>query len=237
MSTGAVVAPHPAKFSPQIETTIVDLLLAHTRGGPVLDPFAGVGGVHKIVDAANAAAAGTLCFWSSLGVEIEPEWAAAHPSTVCGDSTRLGEVVGSVLCPDARFDAIVTSPAYGNRMADAYNGRDGSRRVTYRLALGRTLDESNGARLQWGPEYRTLHDRVWAECSAVAAPGAVFVLNVSDHIRDGRRVPVSGWHLRTLARYGWQPIDVVPVVTRRMRGGANGAARVDAELVAVLRRD
>lgn len=88
---------HPAKFTDVILATIADQLYGVT--GRVLDPFAGTGRIHRL-------ARPDL---ETVGVEIEPEWAAQHPNTVVGDALHLP-------FPDESFDAICTSPTYGNRM-------------------------------------------------------------------------------------------------------------------------
>lgn len=210
---------HPAKFSGPILDTIESILDERLpQQATVLDPFAGVGGIHR------------LDKWQTIGVEIEPEWASAHPDTIVGDSTRL-----ATLFDLDSIDAIVTSPAYGNRMADNYAGDpNNSRRFTYRIALGRTLDENNGAGLQWGYDYRVLHAAVWESCHAVLRPGGLMIVNVSNHIRAGVEQPVVEWHLATLTRFGFLLDEVRPVHTQRMRYGANGEKRVRTEKVLVL---
>lgn len=45
--------------------------------------------------------------------------------TVIGDATRLP-------FDNRMFDAVITSPTYGNRMADHHDAQDGSKRITYR---------------------------------------------------------------------------------------------------------
>ena len=55
---------------------------------------------------------------------------------------------------DDFFEAICTSPTYGNRMADHFEAKDGSKRNTYRYAIGRALDEENTGKMQWGKKYR-----------------------------------------------------------------------------------
>ena len=220
---------HPAKFSVAVLDAIreiADGLLPD--GARVLDPFAGVGGIHSLAEPMG---------WETWGVELEPEWAAQHPRTVCGDSTRLGTIVEEGLIPSV-FDAIVTSPAYGNRMADAYAGdAKGSKRITYRIALGRPLDPRNGASMQWGAAYMALHREVWREAADVVRPGAGYlILNVSDHVRGGSVMPVSAWHVGTLAKWGFHEVSRIDVPTPRMRFGANGGARVDHEHVILFQR-
>jgi DNA modification methylase len=114
--TATAVQPidqHPAKFSPSIMAAILDELRSNLIGPAhvICDPFAGIGRVHEIADEIGA---------NSVGVEIEPEWAATHPRTLCGDSTVLSEALGDRV----PVDVIVTSPAYGNRFADQYLGSD-----------------------------------------------------------------------------------------------------------------
>jgi tRNA G10 N-methylase Trm11 len=88
---------HPAKFS----EPILELLrqIADVLPGPILDPFAGTGRIHNIGRD------------DTTGIEIEAEWAATHERTYLGDATKLPY-------PNDSFGSIVTSPAYGNRMAD-----------------------------------------------------------------------------------------------------------------------
>ena len=182
----------------------------------VLDPFAGTGLIHQVHDRA-------------IGVEIEPEWAAMHPRTVVGDATCLP-------FDSQVFDAIATSPCYGNRMADHHDARDGSKRHTYRHYLGRQLHENSAGKLQWGAAYRDLHERAWAECYRVLVPFGVLILNISDHVRGGERMYVTDWHRRTLTELDFVLIDEIEIATPRLRHGENFGARVDHELVQVYLR-
>lgn len=208
---------HPAKFSESILGVIGDVLDYNDFQGRILDPFAGTGRVHEFNN------------WNdgvhTFGLEIEPSWAAMHERTQVGDATKIP-------WPDRWFDAIVTSPCYGNRMADN-DPRDTC--ITYRSALGEPLADNNAGGMQWGDQYRLLHGKAWRECARVLKPGGLFILNVSDHVRAGVRQRVAGWHLYYLGLLGFHVHDVVPVPTRRMKRGANHEARVAAELVVVLR--
>src|SRR5690606_26606499 len=114
-----------------------------------------------------------------VGIEIEPDWAKAHPCVQQGDATSLPFKNG-------RFRWIVTSPAYGNRLADKHNaqerckqcrgtgititaecpkcngtGRRVYKRITYRHYLGHELHPNNTGGMQWGDVYRSMHEKIW----------------------------------------------------------------------------
>jgi SAM-dependent methyltransferase len=205
---------HPAPYSSGLLPVFVELLEGFDR---VLDPFAGTGRVHE------------LDGHDTVGVELEPEWAALHPRTIVGNALALP-------FDDQSFDAVVTSPTYGNRFADHHEARDGSERRSYTHDLGRTLHADNSGAMQWGAQYRDVHERAWLEVVRVLRPGGRFVLNISDHYRGGRRQPVSAWHVDTVLRLGLRLVDIVPVPTARMRHGDN-AERVVVEYVFAFGRD
>lgn len=110
------VPRHPAPYSGALLPVLAALVDLHAprrtrRPTRVLDPFAGTGRVHGLV----ALVEEPIETW---GVELMPRWAALHPRTLHGDATALPREWSG------RFDAIVTSPCYGNRFADHHDARD-----------------------------------------------------------------------------------------------------------------
>lgn len=226
---------HPAKFSDEIIEVIRGLVEKYDIR-TALDPFAGVG---KIFDAIPDVK------WT--GIEIEPEWACQHDQIISGDSI---EVINGWLRARFKyeFDAIITSPAYGNRMADQSMLPDrgaGLRHTynTYAYKLGRRLDMKSGARYSWhgsqGKMYRLLHMKVWMACVKLLDPGQLMIVNVSNYMRKQAPngvEPVAQWHRETLERLGMEVIESIPVKTPRQRQGANGDRRMAREWVYVLRK-
>lgn len=240
---------HPAMFSRELIEPLADTIRGRQH---VLDPFAGTGRIHLIADTAGVE--------RSTGIELEPEWANA--AEFPGPDRR--QLVGDSLAvlptfAESSFDAVLTSPAYGNRMADKHEAKDAckrcagagvvgasecnlcrgtglSRRNTYRHRLGRPLSENNGGGLQWGAEYRALHRAIWAESLRVLSPGGVFVVNCSNHIRLGQVVDVCQWHADVLVDLGLRLKQVIEVETRRQRHGANHHLRVAGEQIIVCER-
>ena len=202
---------HPAKYTDSLLPVFEEML---TGCESVLDPFAGTGKIHSLP-------------FKTTGLEIEPEWAEMHPDTVCGDATAMP-------FEDNSFDAICTSPTYGNRMADHHNAKDGSKRNTYTHCIGHKLHENNSGKMQWGHEYRMLHENVYAECFRVLRPNGRFVLNIKNHIRKGKEIDVFSWHISTLIALGFMLREVRRVYTNGNGFGANADKRTGYEFVALL---
>lgn len=98
------LAPHPAVFNDKVLVAIRDML-KYLSVKTILDPFAGIGRIHELRP-----------MYETYGVEIEPEWADYYPQwTTAGDSVELEDVLAAAGFPE-RYDAVVTSPVYGNRM-------------------------------------------------------------------------------------------------------------------------
>jgi len=125
---------HPATYPKKVLDRLREMLAVEaTRRGhiKVLDPFAGTGGIHELAEARV----------ETVGYEIQPEWARAHPDTICGSVLELGQVF-----PRATFDVIATSPCYGNRMADSH------------IAVERCRGCGGQGSIQWTDDDGTEHD-------------------------------------------------------------------------------
>lgn len=207
---------HPAKFNKLILKAIEDALSSLPPESTVVDPFAGTGLIHKLPH-------------RTVGIEIAGEYARMHRDTIHGDALDILPLVSG-------YEAIATSPTYGNRMADQYDGRDGSKRNTYRTALDRPLDPNNSGGMQWGPKYRDFHAQAWMIAVLNLRPGGLFVLNMKDHIRSGVRQNVTDWHVRTLQDLGLTLVERKRIDVPGLKFGANSDLRVDYEEVILFRK-
>ena len=216
--------PHPAEFPANVLRLLDMITVRGDESDPalILDPMCGVGGVHTLGGAGSGR--------RTVGVEIEPEWASQHPDTIHGDARSLP-------WPDESFDAVVTSPPYGNRLADDITRWEKvSARRSYSGALRRAPDRLSAAGMQWGDEYRDTMKAILAECLRVLRrPNGQLVLNVKDHIRGGLVAGVTGWYFQVLARMGWSPRCVMGAEgTSGWKLGDTGKVRAGNELVIVF---
>ncbi len=224
-----VTAKHPAPFTDVIIERFAHIVGEYvaereTKSVQILDPFAGIGGIHKIPGLLGPVSVAV----ETVGVEIEENWANAHPLTLVGDATALPFV-------DDSFDFVMTSCCYGNRMADHHDAKDDSKRITYRHCYGEELQENNAGMMQWtDAKYKTLHRKAWMEARRVLKPDGIFVLNISNHIRKGKIMRVVEWHLATLLDMGLSVEYVERIHTPRMGFGQNGQLRVNHEHIIVM---
>lgn len=210
---------HPAVYSDQF-LSIFYKYIKDTSS--VFDPFAGTG---------------KIGFLKSIGYngviicnDLEPEYSAINSYNV---DIWLHEDAEFVK-PKEVIDAIVTSPTYGNRMADSHNAKDASKRITYTHQLGRKLTEGNTGSMQWGEKYKNKHLACYKNFYDLLRDRGVFVLNISDHIRSGKIIPVSQWHFDTLISIGFEHIETLKIPVKRMRYGQNSNLRIETENIMIF---
>lgn len=216
---------HPAKYQDGFIQLFASLLRKYKVEESVLDPLAGTG---KIGLLREYGFQGRI-----VANELEPEWAYQAPDHV---EVHVGDATCMDWAQDEEFEAIVTSPVYGNRMSDHFEAKDSSRRYTYRHALGRALHPNNTGRLHWGPKYQEAHRRIWTECIRVLKPGGIMILNVKNFYRNGVMVEVSEWHAEELQRQGLRLLERLKVGVPGMRYGANSQFRVETEDIWVFQK-
>jgi len=207
---------HPAKYSDILLPILKEKL---SKSQKILDPFAGTGKIRLIRPDAYL-------------LEIEKEWAIMS-NAVLGDALDMP-------WEDNFFDAICTSPTYGNRMADNFIDKKNEKkyiRNTYRHCLGRELNSNNSGKLNWGKEYCLFHEKAWKECHRILQPQGIFVLNISDHIRRGMIVDVTNWHINIIINLGFILVSHDKIKTKRNRFGQNNQLRVEHESIIVFRKE
>jgi hypothetical protein len=214
---------HPAKYNDKFIPIFAELLSSSKN---ILDPFAGTGKIGLIK---NHGFVGRI-----FCNEIEKEWgnSSIHPV----DEWHFCDSANMDWAIDEYFDAICTSPTYGNRMADHFNSKDSSKRITYKHYLGKDLNKNNTGRMQWGAKYKEKHLEIYKECKRVLKLNGIFILNVSDHIRKGKVVKVSKWHEEILLNIGMTKIKEILIKTERMKFGKNYSERVKNEVIYVFKK-
>lgn len=211
---------HPAVYTNSFIPVFAELLEGKDN---VLDVFGGTGKLALIKDFGFSGR--VICN------EIEKEWANSSVHQV--DEWRIGDAAKMDWAKSETIDAICTSPTYGNRMADHFESKDGSSRITYRHTLGRCLSEHNTGRMQWGEKYRQKHLEVYKECFRVLKPSGSMIVNISNHIRNGEEIDVVAWHKEALRLSGFELIEERKIKTPRMGFGRNGNLRVECEVILV----
>ena len=135
-----------------------------------------------------------------------------------------------------KIDAIVTSPTYGNRMADSHNAKDSSKRITYTHQLNRKLSSGNTGNMQWGNNYKEKHQRCYINFYKHLTEGGLFIINVSNHIRKGKEVDVVSFHIEAAIKAGFILTENIKMPVKRMRYGSNSKLRVDNEHIIVFKK-
>jgi SAM-dependent methyltransferase len=211
---------HPARYSAQLLPVFVQMLSGCRS---LLDPFAGTGQALFSLQ--------PILKCEIVAIELDPTaWNNVHPQVEQGDAADLPFA-------DNSFDAVLTSPVYGNRMSDHHNAKDASRRNTYWHQANGPLSENNAGTMHFHQTaYKTLHVAAWAEVHRVLEPGGRFILNIKDFIRKGERQRVTAWHDEACQAIGFKMLEHRQVECRGNGNGANGQLRVPYESVILFRK-
>ena len=215
---------HPAKFTDSFIPIFAKLLTGYDN---VIDPMGGTGKLSLIKDFG----------WNgSITInEIEPEWIDTSPHKDKIDSISYFDA-SNTNYKNEQFDAICTSPTYGNRMADHHIAKDNSKRNTYTRTLGRQLSDGNTGKLQWGEEYRNKHIDIYKECYRILKTSGIFIINISNHIRKGEEIDVCGWTKQQINDIGFVLVDEIKINTPRLKFGANSNIRCKNEYIYIFKK-
>lgn len=211
---------HPAKYTDVLLPCIFEEVKHCEK---VLDPFAGTG---KLAEIRKFGFVGTI-----YANDLERDWLEPN---VHGCDYLTYEDAETLSYPYGYFDAIATSPTYGNRMADHHNCKDGSKRITYTHCLGKPLQPGNTGSMHFGKQYCEKHTNIYYHLYDLLKPGGVMVINVSNFIRKGSEVDVCEWTKNALIDIGFQFKKEYEIHTPRMGFGANAKARVQYEKIFVF---
>jgi hypothetical protein len=215
------MANNPAKFTNSILDVITDKLIGF-GGKYILDPFGGSGKIALIKKSIP-------CYIHCN--DIENGWKEDYPVDKWYHQDAQTLDTKGLL-----YDAIVTSPTYGNRMADHHNAKDASKRITYTHRYGAKLTEGNTGVLHFGNEYKNKHVAIFRHLLTLLKDGSIVMVNVSDFIRKGEVVGVVSWWKDMLEGLGLAFIEEVQIKTPRMRFGANNEKRVEGESLLVFKK-
>lgn len=174
----------------------------------IIDTCAGVGGVHQLHAQGGH---------DTVGVELQPAWAAAHPRTVVGDATALQFA-------DDEFDALAVSYCYGTRMADHHQAKDPCPRcLPYRdvAPLGHTVVATVG------PDHV---NQLTARCRHCRGTGRSPRNTYTHALRESGIEPVGGVHDATQQQWGpafrATHVAMVKEATRVVRPGGLGLVNI-----------
>lgn len=217
---------HPAKYTDSFLPIFSDIV-KEFKANIILDIFGGTGKIGWIKEANEGVYV--------ISNEIEREWAEQAwdngvDISLIGDATSLD-------IKDTSIDAIITSPTYGNRMADSHEAKDGSRRNTYTHKIGRKLSEKNTGAMQWGEKYKSLHLSAYKEAFRVLTTGGIIVINMKNHIRNGKEVDVTEFHKSALIETGFDLCREIKVEVKGNGFGANSHLRVPYESILVFKKE
>lgn len=189
----------------------------------MLDPFAGTGKIGKLKQYGYQG--------KIYANELEKEWLEINEFNCDILTFQDAEFLDY---SNEFFDAVCTSPTYGNRMADYFNAKDGSKRLTYTHCLGHQLTDGNTGKMQWGEEYRVKHEKIYSHLAELLKHNGIFILNIKNHIRNGKEINVKEFHKQCLLSQGLTLKEEKFIETPSLKYGENCNARTKGEYILVF---
>ena len=225
---------HPATYTKGLLPIFADIIATHLEhdfgATKILDPMAGEGSIFDLRDELHRRNRRGIIIEAS---DVHP-W---HHGRRDHRGDRLVQTADATALEwdDEDFDVIVTSPPYGNRMADKLSV-DGDHRHTYADRRGEDAGPTDTSGMQWGNAYRTTMATIWAELFRVLRGDGLLILNCKDHIRDGHYIDVTGFNAGALVRLDLVPVATRFLVTPGVQGVENADARTPGEYVIAFRK-
>lgn len=212
--------PHPAKYSNELLP-----ILAKYAYGSIIDPMGGTGKAGLLKQYNSKITKVTIN-------ELEQEWA----------DQAIDNNVDEIIIGDAKnltgtYDCIVTSPPYGNRMADNFKAsKPDSMGRRYAGDLGRTPSEGSCCCKHFDRGYNELITEIFISLFN-NVKFDLFILNVSNFIRNFKEVRIDEFFLKLFTDNKFDLIAHERVKTRRQKGvGANTNLRVECEDIFVFKK-
>jgi hypothetical protein len=209
--------PHPAKFSNEL----LPALAKHCYGD-IIDIMAGTGKAGLLKRYNTKIKSVTIN-------ELEEEWAMQAKDNM----------VDTIIIGDARnlsgwYDCIVTSPPYGNRMADNFKpSKPDSMRRRYAGDLGRNPSAGSVCCSHFGRGYEFQMLEILS-CVLKNIQHSRIVWNTSNFIRNFVEVDVFSFYNKLFISSGYSMVAHEKIETKRQKGvGANTHLRVKYEDIAV----
>jgi hypothetical protein len=213
--------PHPAKYSKEL----LPYLAKHSYG-VCLDIMGGTGRIGLLKEI-------NPLITKTISNELEKEWA------IQGIENKVDEIIiGDAKNLKLSVDCIITSPPYGNRMADNFKpSKPSSMRKLYAGDLGRTPSNGSVCCKHFNRGYEEIIKEIYDNVIKNVQHD-LFILNVSNFIRKFKEVDVISWYLNYFKENGYYLKYRYDIVTRRQRGvGANAHLRVPTEFIGVFSKN
>lgn len=209
--------PHPAKYSDSLLPVIAKYCY-----GDIIDVMGGTGKAGLLKQYNPQIKSVTIN-------ELEREWA----EQAVGNGADKA-IVGDAKEVKGTWDCIVTSPPYGNRMADNFKaGKPDSMRRRYAGDLGRTPSEGSTCCLHFGRGYEELMKEI-VVAFTINIEHKRIVWNTSNFIRQFKEVDVLSFYKELFIDLGYILVAHEQVETKRQKGvGANTHLRVKYEDITV----